>query len=99
MQMTRTIPPYRCGPALEACAGGLKCECGVRQVRRALRALQAAYSGQYLRQSWCNYHNGQVVESYKPQIDVRPEWPMVELGEVCDVKSGGTPSRNNRPLA
>ena len=40
------------------------CECGGRQVRAALRALQAAYKGEYLRQSWCNYHNGQLVESY-----------------------------------
>jgi type I restriction enzyme M protein len=25
----------------------------------------------------------QVVENYKPRIDVRPEWPMVALGEMC----------------
>jgi type I restriction enzyme M protein len=34
-----------------------------------------------------------VVENYKPKIDIDPDWEMVELGEVCDVKSGGTPSR------
>jgi len=28
----------------------------------------------------------QVVESWKPQIDIDPEWPMVKLGEVCEVK-------------
>lgn len=27
----------------------------------------------------------QVVENYKPQIDIDPEWPMVELGEVCEI--------------
>ena len=27
----------------------------------------------------------QVVENYKPRIDVRPEWPMVELEEVCEI--------------
>lgn len=36
-----------------------------------------------------------VVENYKPKIDIDPEWEMVELGEVCDVKSGGTPDRAN----
>lgn len=25
-----------------------------------------------------------VVENYKPQIDIDPEWEMVELGEVCE---------------
>ncbi len=30
----------------------------------------------------------QVVENYKPLIDIDPEWPMVELGEVCDFKRG-----------
>jgi restriction endonuclease S subunit len=27
----------------------------------------------------------QVVENYKPKIDIDPEWEMVELGEVCEV--------------
>jgi len=26
----------------------------------------------------------QVVESWKPQIDIDPKWPMVKLGEVCE---------------
>jgi type I restriction enzyme M protein len=26
----------------------------------------------------------QIVESYKPHIDIDPSWPMVELGEVCE---------------
>ncbi len=30
----------------------------------------------------------QVVEHYKPQITIDPEWEMVELGDVCDVISG-----------
>jgi len=29
-----------------------------------------------------------VVENYKPQIQIDPEWEMVELGEVCDVRDG-----------
>ena len=35
----------------------------------------------------------QVVENYKPRIPIDPDWKMVELGEVCEIKSGGTPSR------
>jgi type I restriction enzyme M protein len=30
----------------------------------------------------------QVVENYKPQIQIDPSWPMVELGEVTTVVSG-----------
>lgn len=36
----------------------------------------------------------QVVENYQPRIPIHSDWPMVKLGAVCDVKSGGTPSRN-----
>ncbi|MYF79461.1 MAG: N-6 DNA methylase, partial [Chloroflexi bacterium] len=34
-----------------------------------------------------------VVENWRPGIAVDPEWPVVELGEVCDVINGSTPSR------
>ena len=37
----------------------------------------------------------QIVENYKPKIDIDPDWEMVELGEICFIKAGGTPSRNN----
>ena len=30
----------------------------------------------------------QVVENYKPQIDISPDWEMVELGEVCNFIRG-----------
>jgi len=34
-----------------------------------------------------------VVDNYRPHIPIDPEWPMVELGEVCEkILSGGTPS-------
>ena len=35
----------------------------------------------------------QVVENYKPTIDIDPSWEMVELAEVCELVGGGTPSR------
>lgn len=30
----------------------------------------------------------QVVENYKPEINIDPSWEMVELNEVCDVRDG-----------
>jgi type I restriction enzyme M protein len=30
----------------------------------------------------------QVLESYNPQIDINPEWEMVELGKITEVKDG-----------
>lgn len=35
-----------------------------------------------------------VLDNYRPFISVDPDWPMVALGKVCDIKSGGTPSRS-----
>ena len=29
-----------------------------------------------------------VIDNYRPQIVVDPEWPIVELGKVCDVRDG-----------
>ena len=34
-----------------------------------------------------------VVENYKPVIPIDPSWPLVKLGDVCDVYNGSTPSR------
>lgn len=31
-----------------------------------------------------------VVENYKPRIDIDPDWPMVELGKVCDKITDGS---------
>ena len=30
----------------------------------------------------------QIVENWKPRIDVDPEWPLIQLDEVCDVRDG-----------
>ena len=35
-----------------------------------------------------------VLDNYRPHIPIHPDWPMVEIGEICEVKSGGTPSRS-----
>lgn len=37
-----------------------------------------------------------VVENYKPRIEIDPDWEMVELGEVCDLMTGGTPRTTNK---
>lgn len=36
-----------------------------------------------------------VIDNYHPHIPIHPEWPVVELGKVCMIKSGGTPDRSN----
>jgi type I restriction enzyme M protein len=35
-----------------------------------------------------------VVDNYRPRIPIHPDWPMAELGEICEIKSGGTLSRS-----
>lgn len=40
------------------------------------------------------YGARKVAQNWKPKIDIDPEWEKVKLGEVCEVKSGGTPSRD-----
>jgi type I restriction enzyme M protein len=35
-----------------------------------------------------------VLDHYRPHIPIHPDWPMVPLDEVCEVRSGGTPSRS-----
>ena len=36
-----------------------------------------------------------VLDHYRPHIPIHADWPMVPLGEVCVIKSGGTPDRSN----
>ncbi len=40
--------------------------------------------------SWQKIIDGarQIIDNYKPHIDIDPSWPMVELGEVCEVRGG-----------
>jgi len=35
----------------------------------------------------------QVVENYKPVIDIDPSWEKTDLQDVCEIVGGGTPSR------
>ena len=36
-----------------------------------------------------------VVENYRPHISIDPEWPMVQVGDVCTVERGASP----RPIS
>jgi restriction endonuclease S subunit len=49
-------------------------------------------------EGWQKIFDGarQVVENYKPQIEIDPKWEIVRLGDEFEIKSGGTPSRNNK---
>jgi type I restriction enzyme M protein len=41
----------------------------------------------------------QVVENYKPRIDIEPEWEMVELGAICDkIQYGSSVPLNTQKL-
>ncbi len=31
-----------------------------------------------------------VLDNYRPHIPIHPDWPMVELGDLCCFASGGT---------
>lgn len=37
----------------------------------------------------------QVVDNYKPEIKIDPEWEWIELGKICNIYNGSTPSRSN----
>lgn len=34
-----------------------------------------------------------VIDNYRPHIPINPDWPMVQLGEVAQFLSGGTPQK------
>jgi type I restriction enzyme M protein len=36
-----------------------------------------------------------VLDHYRPHIPIHPEWPIVALGDLCAIRSGGTPARSN----
>jgi type I restriction enzyme M protein len=36
-----------------------------------------------------------VLDNYRPNIPIHPDWPTVPLKDVCVIKSGGTPDRSN----
>jgi type I restriction enzyme M protein len=38
----------------------------------------------------------QVIENYKPSIDIDPSWEMIELGQLCSLMTGGTPKTDNK---
>ena len=35
----------------------------------------------------------QIIDNWKPSIKVKLEWPLVQLGELCEIFNGSTPSR------
>lgn len=37
-----------------------------------------------------------IITNWKPRIKIDPDWPMVKLGDVCDIFGGGTPARTNK---
>jgi len=45
-----------------------------------------------------NIINGakQVIENYKPLIKIDPSWDEIDIGDVCDLETGGTPSSKRK---
>jgi type I restriction enzyme M protein len=37
-----------------------------------------------------------IITNWKPKIDIDPSWEKVKLGDVCEIKSGGTPSTSEK---
>ncbi len=37
-----------------------------------------------------------VIDNWKPEIEINPEWEMVKLGSICRTSSGGTPLKSNK---
>jgi type I restriction enzyme M protein len=38
----------------------------------------------------------QVVENWKPNIKIESDWEVEEVGNICEIKSGGTPKRGEK---
>jgi len=38
----------------------------------------------------------QIIENWKPEIDIDSSWKIIKLKDICFIKSGGTPSRDNK---
>ncbi|MEL7666134.1 MAG: N-6 DNA methylase [Candidatus Shapirobacteria bacterium] len=38
----------------------------------------------------------QIIENWKPTFKINPTWKKIKLGDLCELKSGGTPSRNKK---
>lgn len=38
----------------------------------------------------------QVINTYRPTITIDPSWEIVKLGDVCETRSGGTPSTSEQ---
>lgn len=37
-----------------------------------------------------------IVDNWKPTFKINPNWEKVKIGDICEIQSGGTPSRNNK---
>ncbi len=35
-----------------------------------------------------------VLDHYRPHIPIQPDWPAEKLGDICTIRSGGTPDRS-----
>ena len=39
-----------------------------------------------------------VLDNYRPHIPIHPDWPMVELGEICSFKNGEFSTKRHRGI-
>jgi restriction endonuclease S subunit len=38
----------------------------------------------------------QIVDNWKPKVEVDQSWPRVKIGDICKLHTGGTPSSSNK---